>query len=161
MTDPATSTTPAAGSSTGTRAAVGASGAVVLTLVDQFFRAGGEDAGDFLARLGPVLGPLWSTYPIVTILAVVAAFAFRDWRASQSKREKESASLVNALGDLRTDLHGLRSALAEQGERTAASFDTAAQQMREHVRAEVAPLSRRVGKLEKERRGNVTAKARK
>lgn len=54
MTDPATSPAPAAGISTGTRAAVGASGAVVLTLVDQFFRAGGEDAGDFLARLGPV-----------------------------------------------------------------------------------------------------------
>lgn len=159
MTDPAV--TPPASISTGTRAAVGASGAVLLTLVDQFFRAGGEDAGDFLARLGPVLGPLWSTYPIVTILAVVAAFAFRDWRASQSKRERESVNLVNALGDLRTDLHGLRSALAEQGARTAAGFDTAAQQMREHVRAEVAPLSKRVGKLEKERRASAPSKARK
>lgn len=138
-------------STTAQRVAGGAGGAVLVALLDQLLREHGAEAATFIQNLGPLLGPVWSAFPLLTFGVVVAALAWKDWRADKVVRAKEAAAFVSGLGGLREEVHGLRAALQRQSEHV----DARVKELRDHVKSEIAPVAERVAALEKwKRRGS-------
>lgn len=143
---------PPAPSSNRTAVGVGVGGAgFAIWLLDRLLLDGGEQAAAVLSKVGPVLGPVWASWPLIGLLAVLAWMAADKWRTYQATNATANAALnasvasvADGLTGLRTEVHDLRGALQTHASQTEAKIAGIADK--------VGGVERRVDKLERPRR---------
>jgi hypothetical protein len=143
---------------------IGGAGALVY-LLDALLRDEGGAATNTLARLGPVLGPAWASWPLIALGGVLAWYAARRFHAGELRRAAEAAAAVAAteqlargvadvgrgVDSLRGEVHSLRADLRGHVETTDQRFRAADSSMRDFVRGEISPVADRVAALERRR----------
>lgn len=133
----------------------GAAGALaVIAAVDQLLVQHGELAATTMAKLGPLLGPIWGNWSLLLLIGWLGWRAAVRWRESQVARAAEAATaneaalaLAAGLTGLRGELHNLRSDLRTHADATET-------RLRDHeagiraLQAEVSTVAGRVAIIE-------------
>lgn len=169
MTEPAPTAAPApAEPPPSSRVAIGAGvgGASLLFFVVEHLLANdGQLAATMLTKLSPLAGPVWASWPLIVLIAVLAWIGADKWRAAQAARATEAAAAAKAaaaltggvgevatgLAGLRGEVHSLRGALQDHANATDARLRSHETNLGE-LKAEVTHVRGRVDVLERPRR---------
>lgn len=133
---------------------VGGAG-LAIYILDRLLADDGQVAATMLTKLSPLLGPVWASWPVLVIVALVAWIAFDKWRASNLIHQQEVAQqradaqaqqqaiheVVTNVAGLRGEVHGLSGRLQAHTEATEVRLV--------NVVAEVAGVRARVETLER------------
>lgn len=148
-----------------------AGASVLIYVIDRLLADNGEVAATMLTRLSPLLGPVWASYPIVLLVAVIALVGRDKWTAAQRVRAIEVAAtreaaerlaamvgeVASGLTGLRGEVADLRTDLREHADTTDARFRSADASLRDFVHGEISPLRTRVDALEQRPRPRARA----
>lgn len=121
----------------------GSASVVVLALIDKALSNTGITAADVANHLGPMLGALYNTYPVVAILLVVLVFMLRSYRRDQEAHKRRDRRLQRALNSfgrgIKTEIEGLRGDVA--------GFTVALESVKSHVETRIAEEVRAVARV--------------
>ena len=121
----------------------GSASIVVLALIDAALKNTGISAADVAGHLGPMLGALYNTYPVVAILLVVLVYMLRSYRYDQEEHRRRDRRLQRALNSfgrgIKTEIEGLRSDVA--------GFTVALDSVKSHVETRIAEEVRAVARV--------------
>lgn len=121
----------------------GSASIVVLALIDAALKNTGISAADVASHLGPMLGALYNTYPVVAILLVVLVYMLRSYRYDQEEHRRRDRRLQRALNSfgrgIKTEIEGLRSDVA--------GFTVALDSVKSHVETRIAEEVRAVARV--------------
>lgn len=127
-------------------------------VIDRVLLDGGDQAAAVLTKIGPVLGPVWASWPLLALVIVLAYLAVGRWRLAQERQAtanaaaaSASATLAAGVGEIATGLTGLRREVHELRDGLAAHAATTDQRLGA-LSGEVVAVRGRVEKLERPRR---------
>ena len=136
----------------------GAGFAFLAWLVDRVLLDGGDQAAVMLGKLGPLLGPVWASWPLLALLLLLAWVAYDRWRLAQQRLAEfnaaaaaASAALSHGVGEIATGLTGLRKEVHELRDGLAAHA-TSTDQRLGALSGEVVAVRGRVAELERPKR---------
>lgn len=122
-----------------------------MWLVDRLLFDGGDQAAAFLTKVGPVLGPIWASWPLLALVIVLAWLAVDRWRLAQQRQAEAnaaaaaaSATLTAGVGEIAAGLVGLRREVHAHAAATDERFGA--------LSGEVVAVRGRVERLERPRR---------
>jgi len=137
-------------------------GAAVIYLIDRLLADNGQLAALMLTKLGPALGPIWASWPILALLLGVVSWAASKWALAQNARAAADAAaaaaaaeLLGKVGVMATGLDGLRSEVHELRGALQNHADATDERLRSHdeglraVQGEVSAVRARVDVLER------------
>lgn len=155
--------------SDGAKIGAGSLGVIaILGLIDKALSGTGMTATDVVDHLGPALGPLFSTYPIVVGMIFCAYLLFRHYRVEQAAYRRRDKRLQKVMVDfghaikdqilaLRRDVSSFTSELAEVRKSVADQIGRAvgdvakvATERADRTDGAIADLRRTVDKLSRE-----------
>jgi hypothetical protein len=142
-----------------------------IAALDQLLVQHGELAATTMTKLGPLLGPIWTSLPLLMLVGWLGWRAAVRWRESQlaraaeAKARAEEAAAANAAArDLAEGLTGLRGELHSLRSDLRLHADATETRLRDHdaglraVQAEVSTVSGRVDLLEGRPKRRVAAR---
>lgn len=117
-TPPAPPTPPT--SKTAVGLGVGGAG-LAAWLIDRVLLDGGDQAAAVLTKLGPVLGPVWASWPLLALVIVLSWVAVDRWRLAQQRQvaanaaaAAASAALTVSIDNVAARVDGLRGEVHER-----------------------------------------------
>lgn len=140
----------------------------ILALIDKALSGTGMTATDVVEHLGPALGPLFSTYPIVAAMLVCAYFLLRHYRGEQQAHRRRDKRLQKVMIDFghaikdqilalrrdvssfTTELTAVQNQLTEHIGRAVGDAAKAATERADRTDGAITDLKRTVEKLSRE-----------
>ena len=127
-------------------------------VIDRVLLDGGDQAAAVLTKIGPVLGPVWASWPLLALVIVLAYLAVSRWQLAQQRQAEAnaaaaaaSATLTHGVGEIATGLTGLRREVHELRDGLAAHAAQTDQRLGA-LSGEVVAVRGRVEKLERPKR---------
>lgn len=155
--------TPPTSSKTAVGLGVGGAG-LAAWVIDRVLLDGGDQAAAVLTKIGPVLGPVWASWPLLALVIVLAYLAVSRWQLAQQRQAEAnaaaataSANLTHVVGEVNTGLTGLRREVHELRDGLSAHAAQTDQRLGA-LSGEVVAVRGRVEKLERPKRARQPTK---
>lgn len=129
--------------SDGTKIAIGSGGVfALLALIDKALSGTGMTAADVAERLGPALGALYNSSPVVVVLLFLGGSVLRIYKREQDTHRRRDKRMQRQLAEIGTNLTGEIGMLRDDVNGFAEALDRVRQDIELKIEAQVGLVTR-------------------